>query len=326
MNKKVSKVFLWSFVSIMILCVLSFVVILCVISIDSRSHKTTQTENHNVVLSLVKDGKVIKESILTSRSEGSSILNPNEYKIFSSIVDGYVVVGDCWYDTISMNSKTYFPIEMPNNDLNLFAEVRPLTNIDSIDFLDSNAVESFFSSKSELQDSIFDAASTDKESSYYEIIENTAANIKNVIRYYPKAKSIILIRGYVENTPIVDNKVLTQDGYNIGLTIDLINKNISCKGIYTRTGIYSSTYSVNPIATVEISYNIPGLSIDKSNKPLVPNFATIEYTHSITDATDLTKMQKLWNSDGYAFAEKCYDGLNSLLSSLSKNIIIFQSK
>ena len=128
----------------------------------------------------------------------------------------------------------------------------------------------------------------------------------------------MLLRGYSKSNNIGGIAVV-QDEFSIGIAINLSNKTILCKGIYSRTGMSSSSASGG---SVIITYNVDKISIDDTTQPLFPNFAPINYSYTISNATNYNKMQELWNSDGYDYAENCYSQVNTLLKSLNKKILV----
>ena len=301
-----------SIISLLLLCAISFNFMACTDYILGG-------QEHDVVLVLVnKDGTKTRK-ILTSWEKGATIYNPSDYKIYPSLIDGYVVENDIWYSTETMSSSVYFPYTMPNKDLELYASVRPLTNLKNVNFANSSTVKSYFSDSTTLQDEYWNTPDENSDTSYYEISEYSVASIKNVLRYYPATQKIMLLRGYSKSNNMGGMAVI-QDEFSIGITVNLANKTILCKGIYSRTGISSSSASGG---SVVITYNIDEISIDDTSQPLFPNFATVNYTYTISNATNYNKMQELWNSDGYDYAENCYSQANTLLKSLNKKILVF---
>ncbi len=301
--------------AILIVLILATVLLMCVLNYTGKD----ENDEHDVVLVLLSEGKEIERKCLTRCSEGAAIYNPSDYKIYPSIIDGYVIENDRWCNNASMYSTAFFPMTMPDENLYLYASVRPLTNISNIQFISAESAFSYFSSQSELLDS-YDVANIDSETSYYEISEYSVAGIKNILRYYPAKQTIYLIRGYSVSNQITSN-VIIQDSYNIGFSINLQNHTIQCKGIYSRVGV--SSYSAST-GTVEITYDIQEIAVDNNGSPIVPNFATINYTYLVTDASNPSKMNELWNADGYEYSKKCYSQINTLLSSLHERIDVFE--
>ena len=207
---------------------------------------------------------------------------------------------------------------MPSHKLTLYANVRPLTKIEDLKFSDSNNVHDYFSSNSELQDEFSSKPNINSETSYYEICEKSVSSIKNIVRYYPATKSVVLKRGYSisEN---MGNEALVSDEFTINVIIDLEHETITCKGIYSRMG-FSKNSSVG--GSVNILYNVAQISIDDIEQPLFPNFSTVDYTYDISSATNSKKMQELWNADGYDYAKKCYAQVNTLLKTMNQRVIV----
>ena len=280
-----------------------------------------KTEEHDVILVLVSENEA-KETILTSWEEGAEILNPGDYKIFDSLISGYVVVDDQYYIDDKMTSIANFPMKMPNADLKIYAKVRPLTNISSLSFAEPDTVNAYFSSVTSLKD-YYNNLSNENDTSYYELKETTMGNIQNIIQYYPAKETIMLYRSYAlsENIP---NVLYIQDEFGMSIQIDLKNKTVIFNGKYTRMGMAGSI--ANPSAgggSIAITYNIDSLAIDGDNPPLPPNFDTITYSSSVIYADNIVKFKELWDSDGYEYAKTCYKQIDSLLRSLSKHIKIF---
>lgn len=284
-----------------------------------------KTEEHDVILVLVSENEA-KETILTSWEEGAEILNPGDYKIFDSLISGYVVVDDQYYIDDKMTSIANFPMKMPNADLKIYAKVRPLTNISSLSFAEPDTVHAYFSSVTSLKDN-YNNPSIENDTSYYELKETTMGNIQNIIQYYPAKETIILYRSYAisEN---MDNILVLQDEFWTDIQIDLRNKTVIFNGRYSRMGMFGSI--TNPSAShsastgkIAITYNIDSLAIDGDNPPLPPNFDTITYSSSVIYADNIVKFKELWDSDGYEYAKTCYKQIDSLLRSLSKHIKIF---
>ena len=128
-------------------------------------------QEHDVVLVLVnKDGTKTRK-ILTSWKRGATIYNPSDYKIYPSLIDGYVVENDIWYSTETLSSSVYFPYTMPDRDLELYASVRPLTNLRNVNFANAETIKSYFSTNAQLQDEDWNTPNEENETSYYEISE-----------------------------------------------------------------------------------------------------------------------------------------------------------
>ena len=293
---------------------------LCAFSCNSYNSYEITPQDHDVVLILIKNDGTKVQKTLTTQRHGATIYAPNDYKIYPSLVNEYVVVNDNWYLSESMSSPVYFPYTMPDSDLKFYASVRPLTNFNDVKFIEASTVHTYFSSNTTLQDESWSMPDENSESSYYEISEYSVASIKNVMRYYPATQKLVLLRGYSQSENISD-LVIIQDEFSIGISINFINNTVECKGIYSRTGVSSS--SVSGGGSVIITFNVNKISIDNTAQPLFPNFATIDYTYTISDATNYSKMQELWRSDGYDYAKKCYSQANTLLKSINKRILIF---
>jgi hypothetical protein len=285
---------------------------------NSCIHSYSGGREHEVILVLMhKDGTNTRKT-LTAREKGSTIYNPSNYKIFPSLINGYVVENDVWYSTEYFSKSIYFPYTMPDKNLELYAKVRPLTNFANVNFANSSTIKSYFSANATFKDEWGNIPSENSETSYYEISEYSVASIKNIIRYYPAKQEIMLLRGYSTSNNM-GGLAFVQDEFSIRISINLSNKNISCKGVYTRTGMSSSSASGG---TVTITYNVDKISIDDATQPLFPNFATINYSHVINNATNYSKMQELWDSDGRDYANNCYSQANTLLNSLNKRILV----
>jgi hypothetical protein len=285
--------------------------------VTSCSSNPTEPTEYSVNLVLKFENGTIEKS-LTSRTSESIINNPKDFKIFSSLISGYVVVNDAFFLNEEMTSEAYFPLKMPEADLNLYANVRPLSVISSLQFLDDSNVESYFSSQSILKDSLSEP-NVLSPTSYYEIIVNSVASITNNLRYYPATKTLTLMRGYGINKNI-GGVVSYVDEFNSGISIDLSSKEIKFVGVYNRVSYTNSSVGGG---TVNITFNVDSISIDNKLIPLVPNYDVVSNSYTISNATNYTSMQELWESDGYDYANKCYSQFNTLLKSLSEQIIIF---
>ena len=275
-------------------------------------------KSYNVNLVLIKNNNLISSKVITNREYGSSIPKITEFKNFSTLVNGYVVVDDNFYYDINFLNKVYFPFTMPNKETNIYAKVEELTNISYINYVDSNQILFYFNSNSSLKDEYSSAPDITKETSYYEISVHSVATITNYFRYYPAINTLMLIRGYSQNENI-GGQVLVQDCFNSGISINFSNKVLKFTGIYTRNGYSSSTATSG---TVNINFNINSLAI-KGPIPYVPNFSTINYSYTFNNCTNYSKMRELWNATGYTYAEKCYSQFNTLLKSFNEQINIF---
>lgn len=310
MKKVVFKI-----ISLILLCIIFSNAVACTGYYLSESDE----QEHDVILVLVDKNGIETRKTLTSQKNGATIYTPSDYKIFSSLIDGYVIEKDVWYSTETLSSPIYFPSTMPDRNLELYASVRSLTNIQNINFANSLTVKNYFSAHGVLKDEYLNTPDENNETSYYEISEYSVATIKNVFRYYPATQKIMLLRGYSVSNNIVGSLVI-QDEFSIGIAIDLLNKTILCKGVYSRNGISSFSASSG---SVTITYDVDKISIDDATQPLFPNFTTVNYSSTISNATNYSKMQELWNSDGYDYAEKCYAQANTLLKSLNEKILVF---
>lgn len=301
-----------------IICgILSLLLVLSFVFTAAGCGKLSTPKEHDVILVLLKEDGTELRQVLTSRESGSTIYEPKEYKIYPSLINGYVVVDDFWHRSADLSSPEYFPLTMPDNDVEFYATIRPLTDISSITITDPSAVYEYFSSNAKLQDEYYWITPNESnETSYYEISENSL--IKDVMRYYPATQKLFLMRGLSKTENL--GAAILQDEYTVGISIDLANKSITCKGIYKRSAASSSSASGG---SVTITYDVNKMSIDDPTIPLFPNFETVKYTYEITDATNYSKMQELWNDDGYSIARQCYSQARSVLKSISKHIMIF---
>ena len=193
-------------------------------------------------------------------------------------------------------------------------EGREYTSLSSIKYIDSDTAYRYFVSNGTLINDV------EFNEVYYEISEYDSFGIKRIIRFYHDSSSLYLIRGYTTNNELGAG-IITQDTFTIGIMFDLDVGSFTCKGLYSRMGIAAGTATGG--GTVEITYNIPSISIDDKSSPLVPDFSAIKYSYRILDASSQSRMQQLWNSDGRSYAESCYAQINTMLATLAKYINVY---
>ena len=297
-------------ISIFIVVILMFAIVF--------SGCSEEPKENDVVLVMNYNGSRI-EKILTTQRKGGTIYNPADYKVYPSLVGDYVVLNDTWYINEAFTSNAYFPCEMPATKIEFFAKVRKLKPVEQILFANPMDVNNYFSSNSILQDA-YGQPSEKSDTSYYEISETNVGTIKNIMRYYPATNTITLLRGYTISESF-GGMAIIQDGFNIGISIDLNNKTIVCKGIYSRTGYGQSSASGG---NVIISFNVDSVSLDVQDEPLFPNYSAIDYTYTLNNCTNYSKMKELWNSSGYEYAKKCYDQSTVLLKMMNNKIKVLQ--
>jgi len=270
-----------------------------------------------VVLVLVEKNGTKTEKVLTKYRRGEEVGDPSIYKIYPTLIDGYVVENDSWYLSEDMVSPVFFPYEMENHKLKLYGKVRPLKDVKEVAFASPEIVLEYFSANSKLKDDYI-TPSLNNDTSYYEISEYSGLTIKNILRYYPALNKIVLMRGFVVSESYGLSNVLIQEEFSVNVIIDLLKKEINCHGEYSRNGLVGNSLEGG---TVKIIFDVPKISVDEV-APLVPNFATIKYSSQIVDSTNFRKLNELWESSGHEYSQKCYTQINTLLNSLNNKLLV----
>lgn len=299
-------------------CVCLLVIVIGVLCLSSCNNTVDTKENdieYDVVLVLEHINGKTEKKVLTSCKYGEKVNEPSTYDNYSSIMGNNIVDG-LWYCEKEYNQSMYFPREMGNSDLMVYGKVQSCKSVGSLKFANPQSVLEYFSSKTTLKDD-YNNPDVDNESSYYELTKYDVGSIIKYMRYYPKNQNIWLRRGYTRGNSM--NEVTITDTYTMEILISLSNKTIQCKGLYSRKA-YLASFAGG--GTVLIGFNISKIAVQNVGKPLLPEFATVKYTSSIIDATNISKMKELWNSDGYECAKHCYSQANALLEFMNRQIVI----
>ncbi len=277
-------------------------------------------EFYNVNLVLVtKDEKIPLR--LDKKMWLEKVDRPETFSKFYSLLNGYVIENkyDGYYLDENMTIPAYFPLEMGEEDLNIYMRARPLENISNIEFIESDAIESYFSINGTLKDEFYLEPDPANESSFYEIVDKSS-RIYQYYRYYPAIKKLNLERGYSITERIVSD-IYVQDSFNALITIDFNKNEMKFYGTYSRVGQSSR---ITAGGFVHLDFVVNEISIDNMLDPLVPDFPTIQTYYQISNATNYNAMMDLWAEEGHNYAANCYGQFNTLLRTLSEMILIFK--